>query len=60
VLKKPQQVGIHQFVQRVEQLNSYVTQLPCWYYNPSYSAGMMPANVPFMDVAILAKETAKN
>jgi hypothetical protein len=29
MLKKPQRVGIHQFVQRVEQLNAYVTQLPC-------------------------------
>jgi hypothetical protein len=49
VLKKPQQVGIRQFVQHVEQLNAYVTQLPCWYYSPSYSAGMMPANVPFTE-----------
>jgi hypothetical protein len=49
VLKKPQQVGIRQFVQRVEQLNAYVAQLPCWYYSPSYSAGMMSANVPFME-----------
>jgi hypothetical protein len=30
VLKKPQRVGIRQFVQRVEQLNAYVVQLPCW------------------------------
>jgi hypothetical protein len=29
VLKKPQQVGICQFVQWVEQLNAYVMQLPC-------------------------------
>jgi hypothetical protein len=29
VLKKPQRVGICQFVQRVEQLNAYVAQLPC-------------------------------
>ncbi len=28
VLKKPQRVSIRQFVQRVEQLNSYVLQLP--------------------------------
>jgi hypothetical protein len=49
VLKKPQRVGIHQFVQRVEQLNAYVTQLPCWYYSLSYIAGMMPANVPFKE-----------
>jgi hypothetical protein len=47
VLKKPQRVGIRQFVQRVEQLNAYIAQLPCWYYNPSYNARMTPANVPF-------------
>jgi hypothetical protein len=35
VLKKPQRVGVHQFVQCVEQLNAYVVQLPCWYYSPS-------------------------
>jgi hypothetical protein len=29
VLKKPQRVGVHQFVQHVEQLNTYVAQLPC-------------------------------
>ncbi len=29
VLKKPQRVGICQFVQHVEQLNAYVVQLPC-------------------------------
>ncbi len=29
LLKKPQWVGIHQFVQRVEQLNAYTMQLPC-------------------------------
>jgi hypothetical protein len=47
VLKKPQRVGIRQFVQRVEQLNTSITQLPCWYYSLSYVAGMMPENVPF-------------
>jgi hypothetical protein len=47
VLKKPQKVGIHQFVQHIEQLNAYVAQLPCWYYSPSYNAGMAPANVLF-------------
>jgi hypothetical protein len=49
VLKKPQWVGIHQFVQRVEQLNAYIMQLPCWYYSPSYVTGMTPANMPFME-----------
>jgi hypothetical protein len=43
----PQRVGIRQFVQRIEQLNAYVVQLPCWYYSPSYNAGMTLANVPF-------------
>jgi hypothetical protein len=47
VLKKPQRVGVRQVVQHVEQLNAYVAQLPCWYYSPSYNAGMTPANVPF-------------
>ncbi len=48
VLKKPQRVGIRQFLQRLEQLNAYVVQLPCWYYSPSYVTGMTPANVPFI------------
>jgi hypothetical protein len=49
VLKKPQRVGIRQFVQHVEQLNAYVVQLTCWYYSPSYATGMMPVNVPFTE-----------
>jgi hypothetical protein len=49
MLKKPQQVGVHQFVQRVEQLNAYFAQLPCWYYRLSYNLGMTPANVPFTE-----------
>ncbi len=49
VLKKPQRVGICQFIQRIEQLNPYVAQLPCWYYSPSFNAGMMPANAPFSE-----------
>jgi hypothetical protein len=49
VLKKPQRVGIRQFVQRIEQLNAYVMQLPSWYYSQSYNPGMMLANVPFTE-----------
>jgi hypothetical protein len=49
VLKKPQRVGVRQFIQRVEQLNAYVAQLPCWYYSLSYVTGMMPENVPFTE-----------
>jgi hypothetical protein len=47
VLKKPQRASIHQFVQCVEQLNSYILQLPCWYYSPSVKANTIPMNVPF-------------
>jgi hypothetical protein len=46
MLKKPQRVGVRQFIQCVEQLNAYVAQLPCWYYSPSYNVGMTPTNVP--------------
>ncbi len=49
MLKKPQRVGIRQFVQCVEQLSAYVAQLPCWYYSPSYNPRMTPANVPFAE-----------
>jgi hypothetical protein len=47
MLKKPQHVGMRQFVQHSEQLNAYVVQVPCWYYSPSYNPGMIPANVLF-------------
>ncbi len=49
VLKKPQRVSIHQFVQRVEQLNSYILQLPCWYYSPSVKVKTVPMNVSFAE-----------
>ncbi len=49
VVKKPQRVGIRQFVQRIEQLNAYIAQLPYWYYSPSYNASMIPVNVPFSE-----------
>ncbi len=49
VLKKPQRISIRQFVQRVEQLNSYISQLPCWYYSPSVKANTIPMNVPFAE-----------
>jgi hypothetical protein len=49
VLKKPQRISIRQFVQHVEQLNSYILQLPCWYYSPSVKANTIPMNVPFAE-----------
>ncbi len=30
VLKKPQRIIVHQFVWRVEQLNAYIPQMPCF------------------------------
>ncbi len=53
VLKKPQRVGIRQFVQRVEQLNAYIAQLPCLFYSPSYIAGMTLAKVPFTEADLV-------
>ncbi len=47
MLKKPQCISICQFVQCVEQLNSYISQLPCWYYSPSAKAGTITMNVAF-------------
>jgi hypothetical protein len=47
VLKKPQCISICQFVQHVEQLKSYISQLPCWYYSPSAKASMIPMNVAY-------------
>ncbi len=56
VLKKPQRVGPCQFVQRVEQLNTYIAQLPCWYYSPSYNAGITPANIPFTEADLASRD----
>jgi hypothetical protein len=54
VLKKPQHVSIRQFLQRVEQLNSYILQLPCWYYSPSVKVNTIPMNVPFAEADLLS------
>ncbi len=34
VLRKPQRINVRQFVRRVEQLNAYIAQMPCFYYSP--------------------------
>jgi hypothetical protein len=49
MLKKPQRISVHQFLQHVEQLNSYITQLPCWFYSPSAKSSMIPMNAPFTE-----------
>jgi hypothetical protein len=47
VLKKPQRISVHQFVQHVKQLNSYIVRLPCWFYSPSVKPTTILANDPF-------------
>jgi hypothetical protein len=47
MLKKPQHIIVCQFVQRVEQLNSKIAQLPCWFYSPSVKPNTTLANVTF-------------
>jgi hypothetical protein len=54
VLKRPHCVSIHQFVQPVEQLNSYILQLPSCYYNPSMKANTIPMNMPFTEADLLS------
>jgi hypothetical protein len=52
VLKKPQRINVHQFIRRVEQLNAYVAQMPCFYYSPNANASTKPENVPFTEAEL--------
>ncbi len=52
VLKKPQRVSVRQFVWQVEQLNAYITQMPCFYYSPHANASTKLENVPFTEVEL--------
>ncbi len=52
VLKKPQRVDVRQFVCRVEQLNAYIAQMPCFYYSPHANVSTKPENVPFMEAEL--------
>ncbi len=52
VLKKPQHINVCQFVHRVEQLNAYITQMPCFYYSPTANASTKPENVPFTEAEL--------
>jgi hypothetical protein len=40
---------MHQFVHRVEQLNAYIVQMPCFYNSPSTNATTILANVLFTE-----------
>jgi hypothetical protein len=52
VLKKPQHVNVHQFICRVEQLNAYISQMPCFYYSPQANAYTKPENVLFTEAEL--------
>ncbi len=52
VLKKPQSVNIRQFVCQVEQPNSYIAQILCFYYSPNANASTKPKNVLFMEAEL--------
>jgi hypothetical protein len=52
VLKKPQRINVHQFVCRVEQLNAYIAQMPCFYYSRNSNVSTKPKNVPFTEVEL--------
>jgi hypothetical protein len=52
VLKKPQRIPVRQFVRRVEQLNAYIAQMPCFYYSPQANASTKPENVPFPEAEL--------
>jgi hypothetical protein len=52
VLKKPQRVNVCQFVCRVEQLNAYISQMPCFYYSPQANAYTKPENVSFTEAEL--------
>jgi hypothetical protein len=47
MLKKPHHVSVHRFLQHLEQLNSYIAQLPCWLYSSSAKPTRIPMNVLF-------------
>jgi hypothetical protein len=52
VLKKPQRINVRQFVWRVEQLNTYIAQMLCFYYSSNANASTKPKNVPFTEAEL--------
>jgi hypothetical protein len=52
VLRKPQCINARQFVRRVEQLNAYIAQMPCFYYSPHANASTKPKNVTFTEAEL--------
>jgi hypothetical protein len=52
VLKKPQRINMRQFVCLVEQLNTYIAHMLCFYYSPRANASTKPKNVPFTEAEL--------
>jgi hypothetical protein len=52
VLKKPQRINVRQFVRCVEQLNTYIAQMPRFYYSPHTNANTKPENIPFAEAEL--------
>jgi hypothetical protein len=52
VLRKPQRISVRQFVWRVEQLNAYIAQMPCFYYSLYANASTKPENIPFTEAEL--------
>ncbi len=52
VLKKPQHINVRQFVCQVEQLNTYIAQMPCFYYSPNANASTKPENLLFTEAEL--------
>jgi hypothetical protein len=54
ILKKPQRINLRQFVRQVEQLNIYILQMPCFYYNysPHANASTKLENVLFTEAEL--------
>jgi hypothetical protein len=43
---------VSQFVHRVEQLNAYIAQMPCFYLSPHVNASTKLENVPFTEAEL--------
>jgi hypothetical protein len=52
VLKKPQCVKVFQVVRHVEQINTYIPQMTCFYYNLNANASTKPEIIPFMEAEL--------
>jgi hypothetical protein len=52
VLKKSQRGNVRKFVHRVEQLNAYIAQMPCFYYSPNANASTKSKNIPFTEAEL--------